>query len=600
MDLQDYELVPEAPVLSDPSQPSPQAFAGVPEPLRAPLEARGFDRLTAVQRAVLEAEAGGRDLQISSQTGSGKTVALGFALAPRLIAERAGEGPEALIIVPTRELATQVCEELGWLFAGLGDLRVASVTGGSPVYLDRKLLERHPRVLVGTPGRLLDHVTSGVLDLGNVCELVLDEADQMLDMGFREELEGILDKPPDGRRTHLVSATFPAGIQRLAARYQREPLAIEGTRLGDANQDIEHRGHLVQLQDRYAAMVNILLLAGGERTLVFVERRSDAVEVAERLESDGFEALPLSGELAQSQRERTLAAFRAGRVRVLVATDVAARGLDVPDVATVIHTAPPIDAQVYTHRSGRTGRAGKRGTSILFAPPNRKRRVARLLADAGVELQWLPIPPAAQVREELERRNRETLERELDLALAAGPKSTHLQHAEDLIQGRDATELVAALLGRIEPAQKVEPRDVETARPKERCEGPQRQDYGKRKGMGPGRGFAGGTRPRRSQHGNGNAVRFFVNWGVNQGATPGRLLAAVCRRGEVSGEHIGSIAIHPNASTFDVRADVAERFERLAGRRDPRDPQTHIRRDRGPQAAPERRQRAPAYKDRRR
>jgi ATP-dependent RNA helicase DeaD len=555
----------------DEAAPTPR-FDAVPARLRPALEARGFDALTDVQRAVLEAEVEGRDLQISSQTGSGKTVALGFVLAPPLENEPAGDGPEALIIVPTRELAAQVCAELRWLVADLPGVRVASVTGGTPVFRERQILARRPRILVGTPGRLLDHVRSGALALGSVRELVLDEADQMLDMGFREELEGILEATPSTRRTHLVSATFPDGIQQLAARYQRDPVAIEGTRLGDANEDIEHTGHLVHQRDRYAALVNLLLQADGERTLVFVERRADALEVAERLEADGFAALPLSGELAQSQRERTLAAFRAGRATVLVATDVAARGLDVPDVATVIHTAPPIDAQVYTHRSGRTGRAGKRGHSVLLSPPNRRRRVISLLAEAGVELRWAPVPDAAEVRAQLAARAREKLVAELDGALARQPSTAQLAHAEELLDGRDAAALVAALLSRLEPAARVQPRDVETPRVSDE---PRRPECSRP--VGPNR------------FGRDGAVRFFMNWGVNQGANPSRLLAAVCRRGQVQGTDIGSIAIHPNASTFDVNGAVAERFERLAGRRDARDPKTHIRRDRGPQSGPRRR-----------
>jgi ATP-dependent RNA helicase DeaD len=580
---------------SDDASPSAVAcatspFESVPASLRAALEGRGFERLTAVQRAVLEAEAEGRDLQISSQTGSGKTVALGFVLAPPLEEPADGPGPRALIIVPTRELATQVSEELAWLMAGIDGLRVGSVTGGTPLYKDRKLLARRPGLLVGTPGRLLDHVRSGALDLGGVRELVLDEADQMLDLGFREELEGILDATPPERRTHLVSATFPAGIQSLAARYQVSPLAIEGTRLGRAHDDIEHEGHVVLLRDRYAALVNLLLQADGERTLVFVERRSDALEVAERLEADGFAALPLSGELAQSQRERTLSAFRAGRAAVLVATDVAARGLDVPDVMTVIHTTPPPDAEVYTHRSGRTGRAGKRGRSVLLSPPSRKRRVAALLSRAGVELRWLPVPGAAQVREVLAARSRKALVEDLSEALEQGPPEAHLAHAEELLAGHEAAPLVAALLARLEPTGRVQPQDVSAP---EEPRQPERPRFERPAGPGAGARPWREDRPERSARPARNgrpdrslgagSVRFFMNYGLNQGANPSRILAAVCRRGEVTGSDVGSIAIHPNATTFDVRREVAEHFERLAARRDPRDRQTLIRRDRGPQ-----------------
>ncbi|MDP6386643.1 MAG: DEAD/DEAH box helicase, partial [Planctomycetota bacterium] len=341
--------------------PDAGLFRAVPASLRGALESRGFTELTPVQEAVLAAEADGRDLQISSQTGSGKTVALGFVLAPALSNERVGRGPQALIIVPTRELAAQVCEELRWLLQDLKDTQVISVTGGTPVYRDRQTLARKPRVLVGTPGRLLDHIKSGTLQLGGVRELVLDEADQMLDMGFREDLEAILDATEEPRRTHMVSATFPDAALRLAKRYQHNPFSIEGTRLGAANENITHEGYLVRHGERYDALVHLLLQAEGERVLVFVERRLEALEVAERLADDGFAAQPLSGELVQAQRDRTLAAFRSGRAPVLVATAVAARGLDVPDVGLVIHSTPPLNSEIYTHRSGRTGRAGKQG-----------------------------------------------------------------------------------------------------------------------------------------------------------------------------------------------------------------------------------------------
>jgi ATP-dependent RNA helicase DeaD len=264
----------------------------------------------------------------------------------------------------------------------------------------------------------------------------------------------------------------------------------------------------------------------------------------------------------------------------------------VPDVATVIHTSPPIDSQVYTHRSGRTGRAGKRGRSVLLAPPNKRRKVGWLLADAGVTLKWLPVPSAAQVRAQLAARTRATLEAELDATLAEGPPPAHLAHAVELLSSREAAPVVAALLARLEPKRSAQPRDVQQTRAHEeerrpqwnspRKDGYQRDSY---KNDGP-RKFAPrpGSAQRMGRFERGGGVRFFINWGVNQGANPSRLLAAICRRGEVKGSDIGSIAVHPNASTFDVNIGVAERFERLAGRRDPRDPQIRIRRDRGPQA----------------
>lgn len=590
LEVAEKEAAAEAKV----EEPAPVGpFASAPVECRRALEGKGFEALTAVQSAVVAAEADGRDLQISSQTGSGKTIAVGFTIVEALrIPRDVDSGPCALVITPTRELANQVCGELAWLTADMPGVRVQAVTGGTPVFKDHKMLRTRPRVLVGTPGRLLDHVKTRNLDLSGVRTLVLDEADQMLDMGFREELEGILDTTPETRRTHMVSATFPQGIQRLAQRYQDNPLSIEGTRLGDANQDIEHLGHMVPQRERYSAMINILLQTEGERTLVFVERRADAADLAERLTGDGFKAMPLSGELAQSQRERTLQSFRDGRANVLVATDVAARGLDVPDVGTVIHTAPPIDGQVYTHRSGRTGRAGKTGRSILFASQNRRRKVERLLHDARVEIKWIPVPDANEVHKMLRERSRAALELELDAALEKKPRNYLLEHAEILMEKYEVAPLIATLLARLQPEKPAQPE-----RPSFENGGNHRGGYeGNRGGYDNSRGRdfndrGDRGRPQRSPRGGHrfdktNSVRFFMNYGTNQGANPSRLLASICRRGEVDGANVGPIAIHPNASTFDVMNDVAERFERLAGRRDPRDPNIMIRRDRGPVGPP--------------
>ncbi|TFH21184.1 MAG: DEAD/DEAH box helicase, partial [Myxococcales bacterium] len=327
-------------------------FEGLAKPIRKALTKRGFAELTEVQSAVLASGAADRDLQISSQTGSGKTVALGMVLAPRLLEAAAAGGAartlRALVIVPTRELAVQVSAELRWLYAAVPGLTVECVTGGSSVGQERYRLERKPTVVVGTPGRMHDHISRRAIDCSSVAEVVLDEADRMLDMGFREELEAILDATPSDRATHLVSATFPSAIQKLARKYQNNPLAVEGTRLGDANEDIEHVGHLIRLHDRYDAIVNLLLLAKDERTLVFVNTRAEASGLADQLAGDGFAAAPISGDLEQFQRTQTLDAFRNGTKKVLVATDVAARGLDIPEVAMVIQTDAPLDGESYT------------------------------------------------------------------------------------------------------------------------------------------------------------------------------------------------------------------------------------------------------------
>jgi len=435
-------------------------FAGVPAPLASALRRRGFPALTAVQRAVLEAECEGRDLRISSQTGSGKTVALGIALArPLLAAPVSPAGPAALVVVPTRELAAQVRDELRWLYAEIPGLGVEVVTGGTDLGRERRRLAEKPAIVVGTPGRLLDHIRAGALDCSGVGHVVLDEADQMFDMGFREELDAILEALPEERRSHLLSATFPPPVRQLADRFQRDALRLEGTRLGAANEDIVHVAHLVRPHEAYAALVNLLLLAEGARCLVFVRRRADTTEIAEQLASDGFVALPLSGDLAQSQRTRTLNAFRNGSVPILVATDVAARGIDVPEIATVIHLEPPSDAEAYTHRSGRTGRAGRKGLSLLLVPPYARRRVEYVLGSARVRADWQPAPTQARVRRTLEKRGRRRLRARIE---ADTPELTDAQraHAAELLEGRDPVAVVAALIEATTPALPREPLPV--------------------------------------------------------------------------------------------------------------------------------------------
>ena len=396
-------------------------FAKLPAPIRMALERRGFETLTPVQEAVASARSDGRDLRISSQTGSGKTVAIGFALADHFLAPsdldateateeasrpetaedesgkprpprgprqasrsgpRTRDGkahPTALVIVPTRELAAQVREEIAWLYAELDGLRVEVVTGGTSVMNERRALSRGPRLVVATPGRLLDHIQNAAIATDAIEHVVLDEADQMLDMGFREELEAILDTLPKARKSHLVSATFPRGVVELARRFQNDPLVLEGTRLGESNADIQHIGYAIKRHETYSALVNILLMAEGERCLLFVNRRVDATDLAEKLAKDGFGAAPFSGELAQAQRTRTLGSFRNGTLPILVSTEVAARGIDVPGIASVIHVDPPREADAYTHRSGRTGRAGQSGRSMLLVTPNDLNRVERML-----------------------------------------------------------------------------------------------------------------------------------------------------------------------------------------------------------------------------
>ncbi|MEQ1633752.1 MAG: DEAD/DEAH box helicase [Planctomycetota bacterium] len=433
-----------APEAENPESATPAVhpFAAVPDTLHAALARRGFEKLTTVQEALLAADDSVRDLRISSQTGSGKTVAIGFALAHDLHDDQR-RGPTTLLVAPTRELASQVCEELSWLFEDLRGCTCEVVTGGTSIARERQRLARRPEVLVGTPGRLLDHIRTKALDLSSVRQLVLDEADQMLDLGFKDELDAILEALPEQRRTHLVSATFAPAVVELANRFQNNPILIAGQRPGTAHADIEHIAVRIPARGHYAALVNLLLMAGDDRTLVFVRTREDTATLADKLAVDGFTALPISGDLAQAQRTRTLSAFKRGAVRTLIATDVAARGLDVQDVTMVVHIDPPMDAETYVHRSGRTGRAGQKGRSILLALKSHESKLRRMYSQVRVTPVWsFPPSPDAVFKRQMERAERNATSAIAAHVLSEGQRAV----AAHLLRDRDPVDVVAALL----------------------------------------------------------------------------------------------------------------------------------------------------------
>jgi ATP-dependent RNA helicase DeaD len=431
------------------------AFSTLPAPLADALRKHGFSELTPVQQAVLAPDLVGKDLRISSRTGSGKTVALGLVVGPLLIDRPTQPNapaslcarPRVLLVAPTRELAAQIGRELEWLYAEL-KVGVCVVTGGTSVSGERRQLTRGPVVVVGTPGRLCDHLARGALDLRDTEAVVLDEADQMLDLGFREALETMLTALPEGCRRHLVSATFPRQVLALAARYQKQAITVTGIAPGEEEQsDITHLAYLVHPRERYAALVNVLLMAPEERTLVFVRTRVDAADVAARLVEDGFRAGALSGELAQAERTRALDAFRRGALAIMVCTDVASRGIDVPEISRVIHAELPSDPESLTHRSGRTGRAGRKGTSIMLVGAHERGSAEMLLVRARIHAQLLTAPSEEEVRTAADERLFDELAREAGALREeiAGSEEVDGDEAEAEAESDDAAVLSPAL-----------------------------------------------------------------------------------------------------------------------------------------------------------
>ena len=544
--------------------------------LRSALAARAYAEPTPVQAAVLEPTLEGRDLLVSSRTGSGKTVAFGLVLARTLLGEMASfppaspRAPLGLVIAPTRELAVQVQRELAWLFAEAG-ARVGACVGGMDPRREARALAQGLHLVVGTPGRLRDHLDRRNLDLGAAGALVLDEADEMLDMGFREELEAILGAAPEGRRTILFSATLPKPILELARRYTKEPVRVAATPPGEAHGDIAYRAHLVAPRERELAVVNVLRRLDPASALVFRSQRETVHHTAASLAERGFEAVALSGELTQVERTKALKALRDGRARVLVATDVAARGLDLPNVELVLHADLPRDAAALQHRSGRTGRAGKKGLAVLLAAPPERFRLDRMLREAGVATEWAPVPTAEEIRARDEERLAAAV-----AALAGEATEDELAVARRLLDER-APLLVAAALVRRERARQPEPEDLpDTARAAREA---------------PVEPAARAARRERSAAHVGG-VWFRIGLGREKNADPRWILPLVCRRGGVTRDEVGKIVVLSHETRFEVARDRAEEFARAARRPDPRMPGVRVDRAEAPAGA----RRAPTHR----
>src|ERR1700722_11988007 len=498
--------------------------------LASALAAKGYDTLTAVQEAVLDEALEGRDLRITSQTGSGKTIAIGFAvrdLLDDLTAQYGGPArPRVLVLTPTRELAKQVAEELAWLYAPLR-VRVAAVTGGAGYIDQKRALASNPAVIVAPPGRLRDALERGKIDSTALAAVVLDEADSMLDLGFREDLEAILAKLPKERRSHLVSATFSRDVVSLADRFQRDPGHVQ------ANVDIEHVVHLVEPGQRVDALINLLLADEDAKSLVFVRTRADVARIAGELAEAGFVVRTLSVEMEQAERDRALAAFRQGGVQALVATDVAARGIDVRDIARVIQVEPPTDVETYTHRSGRTGRAGKQGTSVLFVSPSHYPAIARGLARAKIAHKVEPIPRPEAIQRAREEKLVAWLAREGD-GETIDPHAISL--AERIVQSGSLVSSVARLIEKAGLHGPTKAREVRSILPpsEHRREAPPR------------------TTRAKPPAGGAEWVTFRVSWGGKHGADARRLLAVACRRGQIRGSDVGAIRVEATCSLIDV------------------------------------------------
>ncbi|MEL1250021.1 DEAD/DEAH box helicase [Aurantiacibacter gilvus] len=515
-------------------------FPPLPASLEAALAERGYASATPVQAEVMQPEALGRDLVVSAQTGSGKTIAFGIAMAGELLDESDtipfSVQPLALIIAPTRELALQVSRELAWLYSKAG-ARVATCVGGMNPQQERKALRSGATIVVGTPGRLRDHLERGALDLSALKAVVLDEADEMLDMGFREELEEILDATPETRRTLLFSATMPRPIEALARRYQRNALRIATISEGRGHGDISYQAVTVSPPEIENAVVNLLRYHEAETAMLFCATREKVRHLHSTLQERGFTVVALSGEHSQSERNQALQALRDRRARVCVATDVAARGIDLPSLSLVIHVEIPRDAETLQHRSGRTGRAGKKGTAVLIVPFSRRKRVESMLRNAKVSAEWTDAPD----RDAIKAKDRERLLEKLLAPVEVDEGDKVL--AERLLAERTPTE-IAAMLVQAHRASMPEPEDLIANTPEARRE----------------------AQKDRHRPGFEDTVWFRMALGRRQNADPRWILPLLCRRGHITRNEVGAIRIGPDETFFQIPRPIADKFAEAAAR----------------------------------
>jgi ATP-dependent RNA helicase DeaD len=512
------------------------------EELLLALQKKGFSIPTPVQEKVLALEDFEKDLIVRAKTGSGKTLAFLLPLLQGM--DLPQSSPRILVLSPTRELAQQTAREAEWLSRYM-DISVATLVGGLDMSTQIRSLKDGAVIVVGTPGRTLDHVNRGTLRTDGIHSIILDEGDHMLDMGFRDELEGILDALPQRERTWLFSATMPREVRELSKKYLTAPVSISLVEDGEQHEDIVHRAYLVPFRHKMEGLVNVLLWERPKRGLIFCHTRLETMSVAQRLSEEGFSAGSLHGEMTQRERNAVLGSFKNGHLPLLVATNVAARGLDVEGVTHVIQIGLPDDRDTFVHRSGRTGRAGREGTDILLLSPQEAEKFKYMLGSAKVTVEWKNVPDL----DAISKVQREIAEEKLLTVKEAGEDENYLLWAEDLLSRVSAKNLVARLLWSLSSKRSAGynlSSDLERElRRKSRLSGEKDRTPGVRslKGRGPK-----GTMLRLSK-------------GLADGWDVGRVLHAVCTSLNVDRSEVGAIRMKDDHVLVELLPVALSRFE---------------------------------------
>lgn len=532
------------------------ADLGLKAPILEALNDLGYEKPSPIQAECIPHLLGGRDVLGMAQTGSGKTAAFSLPLLNNIDPEL--RAPQILVLAPTRELAVQVAEAMTEFSKHMRGVNVVALYGGQRYDVQLRALRQGPQIVVGTPGRLLDHLKRGTLDLSKLSGLVLDEADEMLRMGFIEDVETIMAQIPEGHQTALFSATMPEAIRRITRRFMKEPQEVRIQSSVTTRPDISQSYWTAYGMRKNEALVRFLEAEDFDAAIIFVRTKNATLEVAEALERSGYSSAALNGDMNQSLREQTLERLKDGRLDILIATDVAARGLDVERISLVVNYDIPMDSESYVHRIGRTGRAGRAGRALLFVE-NRERRLLRNIE----RTMKLTIP-------EVELPNAELLGKRRLEKFAA--KVQQQLESSDLDQYR-------ALLAKIQPSAEGEELDVETLaaallkmaqgerplilppdapmRPKREFR--DRDDRFERRGDRNDRGprgdrpeRSGEDRPKRERRDVGDMELYRIEVGRDDGVEVRHIVGAIANEGDISSRYIGNIKLFGSHSTIEL------------------------------------------------
>jgi ATP-dependent RNA helicase DeaD len=534
---------------------------GLRPELLSTLSALGYEEPTPIQAATIPILVSGSDLLGQAATGTGKTAAFALPILEVLDPTLRGQGPVALILVPTRELALQVSQAFHSYGRELG-ARLVAIYGGAPARHQIDALRRGVDVVVATPGRALDLIARKSLRLDEVRTVVLDEADEMLEMGFIEDIESILALTPTDRQTVLFSATMPKRIDRLASQHLRNPERISIRARESAADEVprvRQTAYIVTRQNKSAALGRILDAEDPVASIVFCRTRGGVDELADLLTARGYQAEALHGGLTQDQRDRVMGRLRAGTTELLVATDVAARGLDVDHLSHVVNYDLPMSPEAYVHRIGRVGRAGREGVALSLVEPRERRMLKSIETLIRGQVPVAQVPTVKDVRQMRLLRSREAIEALLDDAEAQGRLDTYREVLDEMLATRDATDIALAAFALVHEASQGGSADEDE---RDLTAPPAFDDQPRGK---PGKKTGGESRKADGPARKGNRIdgptsRLFISVGRKAGVTPGDLVGAITGEAGVKGREIGAITVHEMYSLVEVPEDKARKI----------------------------------------